>query len=164
MYHNHTHVSRAEWVNTQMADTVETLQFEVVRHVTLPLFKLEDENFKYYFRFETAIERGKELAATRKPRSNSDGTPKEQMPPPDLAVVTNLRTGELGQIIVNAVLKSNLEDTYPDAGYVGKCFQITRLKSVVRGSSTIKMFEILEIKMKGSPIAPAVQGKSDAKK
>jgi hypothetical protein len=127
----------------------DVLQFEVVRHVTLPLFKMEDENFKYYFRFEKGIEQGRELAASKRQRKVSEGSDqKEPLPPPDLAEVTNLRTGELGQIIVNAVLKSNLEDTYPDAGYVGKSFQIQRLKSIARGSRTIKMFEILEIKLK----------------
>jgi hypothetical protein len=133
----------------------EIMQFEVVRHVTLPLFKMDEEDHKYYYRFESAIEQGKELEAVRK-RKAADGAQKEVMPPPDLAEVTDLRTGQLGQIIVNAVLKSNLTEKYESDSYVGKCFQITRTKSIARGSRTIKMFEILEIKLKqNADAAPA---------
>jgi hypothetical protein len=57
--------------------------------------------------------------------------------------VTNLETGEEMQIIANEVLKSSLEDAYPDASYVGKSFEIVR-KPIQKGKKYVT-FTITEI-------------------
>ena len=52
---------------------------------------------------------------------------KENEKPADLMPALDMRTGETGEIIVSAVVKSALEETYPDDGYVGHGFAITKL-------------------------------------
>ena len=46
--------------------------------------------------------------------------------PADLCAATNLATGELGEVIMSAVVKSTLEETYPNQGYIGLWFQISK--------------------------------------
>lgn len=46
--------------------------------------------------------------------------------PADLAPCVNLETGEEGEIIVSAVVKSTLEDMFKNETYVGRWFMITK--------------------------------------
>ena len=46
--------------------------------------------------------------------------------PADLLNAIDLETGDTCQVIVPAVMKSVLEDTYENEGYVGKGFQLTK--------------------------------------
>lgn len=128
------------------------VKYDVAKHVTLPHFKLAEDGTPNYFKFLSAIEKGKDLEAG-KARKAKDGDAKEtdeQMEAPDLMEVLDLATGELGQIIVNAVLKSNLEEKYPNNGYVDKMFLIRKLAAVKKGSRKYYTFEILEIKPKAA--------------
>lgn len=84
---------------------------KVKKRVTLQLFKIEKKK-PYYFRMESAMAIGKAVA-------NS------QMEPATVVQVTNLVTGEIGQIICPSVLKKELSDAYPDDSYVGKCFELS---------------------------------------
>jgi hypothetical protein len=131
--------------------TPAVMQFEIVRHVTLPQIKLPDDGSALYLRFEKAIETARQLEAMKTRRSKNATTESTEtpLPPPQVAEVTNLQTGELGQFIVNAVLESNLNESYPDEGYVKKCFSIKQLSlKKGRGGYSYKTFEILEIRLK----------------
>jgi hypothetical protein len=128
----------------------ETMQFEIVKHVTLPLIKILEDGTPMYLRFESEIRVADQLVATRARQTKDPTTGKVEekgapMPPPDIADVTDMQTGQLGQIIVNAVLKSNLEKVYPKNEYVSKCFQLKKIKT----SKRYFTFEILEIRLKG---------------
>ncbi len=121
----------------------EMQQFEVVTYVTLPLLKIsEDPDKPTFIKFLTVIEPGKELEGGRK-QKNAEGAP---MAPPDVAEVIDLRTNQPAQILVNAVLKSNLVAKYPESGYVGRCFQLRRFKPDAK--KRYFSFEILEIRLR----------------
>ncbi len=118
--------------------TAVTLQYEVVKHVTLPLMKLgaEPTFVKFIGKIFQAENTGKERAST-------DG--KTPMPPPELAHVFDHARKIPAQIIINAVLGSELKKSYPDDGYVGKSFRIA--KTQVQGKR-YATFEILEVAIK----------------
>ncbi len=90
-------------------------QFEVVKNITLPLFKITEQ--PGYYRFDDAIHIGKEIAANRA----------AQKEPPHLARVTNMETGEQGEIILGAVLLKELTENYPNDAYVSKVFLIQKV-------------------------------------
>lgn len=113
-------------------------QFKVKKHVTLPLLKILDD-VPVYIRVESAIEKAKEIAATR---TRSDAAPKQ---PPELIHVIDLETGEHAQIIANAVLASTFRDEYPDNGYIGKSFQVIRHK--MREGKNYATFSVTEIEV-----------------
>lgn len=46
--------------------------------------------------------------------------------PATLAPATNLETGEIGEIIVSAVVESTLNDMFPNQGYIGHWFEIAK--------------------------------------
>lgn len=118
--------------------TKKAFDFKVKKHVTLPLLKIVDET-PVYIRIESAIEKAKELAATR---TRSDAAPKQ---PPELIHVVNLETGEHAQIIANAVLASTFRDEYPENGYIGKSFQVIRHK--MREGKNYATFSVTEIEV-----------------
>lgn len=84
--------------------------------LTRPVLKFV-KDVPQYVKFEGAIYVGREMA-------QKAGEKKKE--PAHLADVIDLMTGELAQIIVNAVPMSILNESYPDNGYVGKCFSIMR--------------------------------------
>lgn len=100
------------------AVTFDFSKIKVVRQVTLPLWKWED-NEKKYFRVDAAIRIGKPVKAT-------EG--QKQMEPAHIATVTNLATMVQCEIIVGAVLHSELDENYPDDSYVGKSFSAEKSK------------------------------------
>ena len=51
---------------------------------------------------------------------------KEGQKPADMLPCINLETGEEGEIIVAAIVKSVLDEKFPDGKYVGKGFGITK--------------------------------------
>lgn len=87
--------------------------------LTRPVLKFVMDETRY-IKFEGPIYLGKEM----KQKAGDD----KKKEPAHLADVIDLPTGELAQIIVNAVPMSVLEENYPDKAYVGKCFAITRQK------------------------------------
>jgi hypothetical protein len=87
--------------------------------VTLPTFKML-EGGSYYFQFMNPIR--------TETSQQKDENGKMVDKPIDIAQVVNVETGELGQIVVGSVLKSNLEKAYPNGAYVGKAFEIVKQK------------------------------------
>lgn len=102
--------------------------------VTLPVLKmLEDQ--PHYVTATAAMYEGKE----QKPAKEGD----KPMEPATILPVVDIDTGEVAQIIVGAVLEGILNDSYPDAGYVGKSFEITKhAKKEGKRYHTYSVFEI----------------------
>lgn len=121
-----------------MAEEVQ-LQFEVIKHVTLPLLKFEADPIFVQF-----LEPIVQAESTGKGRAGADGT---EMKPPEIAKVQDLVRKIPCQIIVNAVLGAELRKAYPADGYVGKQFRLA--KNNISGKR-YKTFEILEVKMKAA--------------
>lgn len=110
-----------------------------LRRVTVPLLKQKDE-VEYFIKFIAPYEKASEIKrSSRSDRAEREGQKKE---PPYLARVINLETGEEMDIIVNAVLKSTLDDEFPDNGYVGKSFEIVRHSIAGRDYKTYDVTEI----------------------
>lgn len=90
----------------------------LVKILTKPLFKWE-ANVTRYYRADGAM-------FTGKPINEGAGKPKKD--PAILMYVTDLETGEQGQCICAAVLRSILNEEYPEEAYVGKSFAIKQHK------------------------------------
>jgi hypothetical protein len=116
------------------------IAFKVKKLVTVPLLKTPDNGTPIYVRITSEIFDAKDTEG-RTPRA--EGTQKKQ--PPKLAHVVNLETGEVQQIIIGTVLGSELNDQYPDNGYVGKSFEIKKLKPA--GGKSYAMYQIAEIEV-----------------
>ncbi len=85
--------------------------------LTRPVLKFVTDQARYV-KIEGKIYIGKEM----KQKAGDD----KKKEPAHLADVIDLSTGELAQIIVNAVPLSVLNENYPNDAYVGLCFAITR--------------------------------------
>ena|ERR1700760_297049 len=118
------------------------IQFKRKKLLTRPILKFV-ENQSVYVKFEEAIYIGREL----KSDVAADGTKKKE--PAHLANVIDLRTGELGQIIVAAVVESVLNEEFPNNGYVGRCFAITK-----KGKAPGKQYFGYNIEEVEDPTAP----------
>lgn len=90
----------------------------VKKNVTLPLFKWSPGVSKF-LTIMGPVFQGKAIKEA--------GTAKGKEPA-FLCNVTDLETGELGQIIVATVLKSIFHEEYPEDAYVGKSFEIKQRK------------------------------------
>jgi hypothetical protein len=88
-----------------------------VRSVTLPHFKLT-KDVPLYCKIT------REIMVSESAPSKTGSAP--TMEPAEIFHAINLETGEEGTVIANAVLSENLKKQYPDAGYVGKCFEIVK--------------------------------------
>jgi hypothetical protein len=110
-------------------------QFKVLKNVTLPLIKLEIDTPEYVKLTGTMFV-GKEVKGTGD---------KAKMEPAVLCHCVNLQTGENAQIIVNAVVKENLNDNYPENSYVGKSFEL--IKHDKREGKRYNDFSITEIEV-----------------
>lgn len=88
--------------------------------LTRPVFKLATGVSLYVF-IEKAMYVGKDLDA-KKPVDPSK--PKKE--PATILEVINLASGELGVLLVPAVVKGVFHDEYKNDTYVGKCFGITK--------------------------------------
>src|ERR1700679_3879658 len=101
--------------------------FKIKAHVTLPLFKLGE--LTRFLRFEVPYYIGKVVD--------------DKKEPPTMCKVTDMETGELGEVILGQILKEKLEEQYPDDGYVGKIFAIS--KTAPEGTRKYSLFHIAEV-------------------
>lgn len=90
-------------------------QFRKTKLVTVPVMKIVFET-PYYVRLDSLFYLGKEIKESGKVSKK----------PATLVNVTNMETGELGIIVCNEVLKSTIDDGYPDNSYQGKIFEIIK--------------------------------------
>ena len=99
----------------------------IKRHVTLPVLKLE-KNVERYFRFTAPMHLGKKIDDAKDAAT--------------LMNATDLATGEVGQIVVPAVLQKELDEGYPSAAYVGKCFAVKLTRVPEKRYNLISLIEI----------------------
>ena len=96
------------------------MEFKRKKLLTRPVLKMEEGKQRAVL-IEGAMFVGKDIKSrTEKPED-------KKKEPATIVNVTNLETGELAQIVVNAVMKSILTEEYPNDTYVGKCFLITKM-------------------------------------
>jgi hypothetical protein len=130
----------------------EIPKFEVVRNVTIPFIIVPGDGTAFYLKFNTAIEADKTTFSERVRRSKNDGDKTQSSEPMHIAEVTNLQTGEVGRLVLHAVLESNLKEAYKDDSYVGRYFKINKEKA--KGKRYFS-FNIVEIKLKEQETKPA---------
>lgn len=109
-------------------------QFKVKKNVTLPLFKFGAE--PRYFQMDGAIFIGKDV---------NEGAGKTKKEPPHMCRVTDLETGEQGEIIVGAVLLGILNENYPDDSFVGKKLAIKKISP--EGARKYSLWNVAEIEV-----------------
>jgi hypothetical protein len=95
-------------------------RFTTKRKLVMPLLKMQT-NVPIYVKPLAAHFTGKDI-------SKGETDEKKKRNPAELCNVVDLVTGEEVQIIVSAVVLSVWDDDYPDHGYVGKGFKITKGK------------------------------------
>lgn len=121
------------------------LKFKVKSHVTVPLLKVPDNGTPVYVTFDGAIEKAKDNDSMRQRKQKMAEAGQPVNEPPHIARVINLETGEHMQIIVNSVLKTEIEDKYPENGYIGVSFEIKKYK--MTGGKRYATFQIAEIEV-----------------
>lgn len=130
-------------------------KYERVRHVTLPTLK-QEVGQPLFVRADSEIFEGQE-------REGKDG---EKVKPARVIAVTNLETGEQGQMVLGTVLEGNLSEKYPNKSYVGKCFEIVKGPKPER--ARYHLYELYEIADPGTKAKslndPAAPAKKDAAK
>ena len=156
-----------ETTNAPITGQASELGFEIISHVTRPLLKLELGK-AVFVRFDSAIYEADPIVKTRRKRgSNGEASTTENVPaggkfdaPPMLADVYDLVNKRESQMIVNAVLQSELDKKYKDAGYKGLSFRI--IKNQLAGKS-YATFEIAEVKLRGEAEQTTQQSAAPAK-
>lgn len=121
----------------------------IKQHVTRTVLSLKDA--KPDDAFLVAFEG---LATQAAPILKRDGTEKtapdgKPMVPPFLCDIENLQTGEKQVIIMNAVLRSELERAYPNGDYVGRAFAIARTGKGGGVDNRYATFRIVELEVDG---------------
>lgn len=104
-------------VETMITD-LNGVAFKVAKKVTLPLLK-QEAGEDVMIQITSEIYVGKELKAA------AGNTVKEK--PADLIRCIDLNSGIEHEYIVNAIVKAELEENYPDAGYKDKYFAIRKM-------------------------------------
>lgn len=109
------------------------VKFKVVREVRAEVIKLEDGK-EYVLTIKGPIRIGAAAPAGSGRERNADVAP-----------VLNHDDNKEGVIIVNAALRSQLVESYPADGYVGKTFAITPLGKAP--GKRYKSFKIQEVEL-----------------
>lgn len=122
---------------------VETGEFEVVRHVSVPMLEVPAGAM--------FIARMVDKMRVLKPL---DGV-KPEFPGDHIASTIEATTGAVRLFTWSSVFKSEMERDYPNDSYVGKWFQITKLPKK-RGKRYFA-FAISEVKPKGGTIEGTAQ-------
>ena len=116
--------------------------FKVKRNVTLPTLSLNVGDVKFV-RFDEAMYVGKIVKVKEGEKAKE---------PPTLVNVTNMETGEQATLVVNAVLKSTIEEAYPGASYIGKTFRVEKMEK--KAGKAYHGFKIQEVEVEAEAVAP----------
>jgi hypothetical protein len=116
------------------------LKFTVKSRITEQLIKLELDT-EYFVRFDSEFFKAKKNGASRNPTAGA-----VQKEPPYLAKITMLDDGSQGVMIVPQVLRTEIEDYFPEQAYKGLMFRIVRHKLEGKDFNT---FDIAEIETDG---------------
>lgn len=104
-----------------MAQTNKAFAPKIIKRVTMPTLKLLPGE-PVYVKIIDPIFQAKEQKVKEGEKE------KDRKKAPLLFNVINLETGEAMQVVVGAVVQSEIIETYTDHSYVGLCFMITKLK------------------------------------
>ncbi len=118
---------------------VKAPSFKVVKHVTIPVIKFV-ESVPNFLTVTSPIHQGKALKGEAEAAAASGKKAKD---PAMIMEVINALTGEIGLVVVGAILESTLIETYPENGYVGKTFQITKFAK--KAGKEYNGYEIMEV-------------------
>ncbi len=88
--------------------------FKLKRVITVPSLTLKELNRPYYLKFNSDFRVSKVKS-------------KDGEPPATICDVTDLETGQAFILLAPAVVLKNLQDEFPDGGFVGKLFCIQNL-------------------------------------
>ena len=116
-------------IHTEPAKAHSNLRFKRTKSVAVPLFKLVADEPRFFL-CEGAMFTGKQIDDKKEAAT--------------LMPVTDLETGEMGQIIVGKVLAELLIEQYEDKTYVGKRFELTLRKKADKKYNTYDLFEVAE--------------------
>ena len=114
-------------VHTPESKPHSNLKFTRTRTIAMPLFKLVAD-VPRFFLADGAMFIGKQIDDKKEAAT--------------LMAVTDLETGEQGQIIIGQVLKELLIEQYPENGYVGKHFELCLRKRADKKYNTYDLFEV----------------------
>jgi len=104
-------------------------KFKVKRHVVKQLFKIKP-GVEYYLLFTGKMHIGKKIEDNKEAAT--------------LADVTNLATGEIGQIICPKLIRDALSEEYPSDSYVGKAFAIELMRVPDKRYNLLRTFIEIE--------------------
>lgn len=124
--------------NTSAARSTGTFVPKVLKNVTLPVLRLEEE-VPVYVKIVSPMR----LSAAKAAEGGKGK--KVDMEPATVVEVVNLETGENATMIVNSVLKGNWDEQYPNDDYVDRGFAIT--KHPKREGKRYNDFSIQEIEV-----------------
>lgn len=119
------------------------MEFKRKKLLTIPVLKFKEGEIRYV-KITDAMHVGK-------PQKAKEGEKAKE--PAVLANCINLEDGAICQIIVSAVVKSVLTEEYPNEGYVGKCFAIT--KQGRNPGKQYNQFDIEEVEDPGDEVTHA---------
>lgn len=132
-------MAQAKQSNAPAADestnTGPVITFKEKKRVTLPVIKFEPGKPVF-------VKILGEMHLGKKTKGRGD---KAQMEPATLAEVVDLNTGENGLIICATVLKSVLDENYPNNAYVGKGFKITKMEK--REGRSYNEYDLVELEL-----------------
>lgn len=97
-------------------------KFQIKKKLTLPTFKFIVDT-PLYALFLGPIHRG-----TQRGQAKLNPQTGEPELPPMLAHIVNMETGEHGQIMIAEIIKTEISENFPNDGYVGHGFAITKQK------------------------------------
>jgi hypothetical protein len=117
-------MAKKEYKLANTGKGIDISKLKVRRQVTLPLWKWAD-GVEKYFEVMSPIRKGKAVSTTKSKDGVEDGV---VMKPADLMTVRNLETGVECELIVGAVLKSTMIESYDGETYVGRMFSATQTK------------------------------------
>lgn len=109
-------------------------KFARLQPVTLPSHKFEDGTTRY-FKLLGPIHVG----SNDTERKNKEG---EVQKPANVCDSVDIETGVRGHLVVGDVLKNELEKAFPDEGYVGKSFEMSKTKVEGKRYRNYAVFEI----------------------
>lgn len=112
---------------------------KIIKRVTMPTLKLVPD-VPVYVKILDPIFQAKEQKLKEGEKA------KDQKKPPMLFNVLNLETGESMQLVVGAVVLSEIVDNYEKNSYVGLCFMIIKgKKKDLSGGRSYFTYEIAQI-------------------
>ena len=127
--------TEVETAVAEVAEVVAKFVPTILKHVTMPTLKLIPD-VPAYVKITEAMFTGKS-----QPAKEGEAAKK----PPEIFNVINLETGEVCQMVAGTVVQREIQDNYPNDGYVNKCFMIVKGKKKGTGDRGYFTYEIAEI-------------------